>query len=273
MVEEKQLILFYYGSDNMRICVLASGSEGNVTYVETGTHKILLDIGMNVKYITTKLSELNVSPNEIDTILISHVHDDHIKALNQFIKKYDPEIYLTNIMLDELPEDTPIRKYPNLKLYNNDFYIDDIKIELIKTSHDTKDSRGFIITDKLKSVVYLTDTGYLNQKFFPKLKDKNVYLFESNHDIEMLINGRYPKWLKDRVVGPYGHLSNKDASIYLTKLVGIDTKKIVLMHLSHQNNTEECAIDTIHEIFSEYNINFNDITCAKQREKSEEINI
>ena len=95
MVEEKQLILFYYGSDNMRICVLASGSEGNVTYVETGTHKILLDIGMNVKYITTKLSELNVSPNEIDTILISHVHDDHIKALNQFIKKYDPDIYLT----------------------------------------------------------------------------------------------------------------------------------------------------------------------------------
>src|SRR5574344_1106188 len=197
----------------MKVCVLASGSEGNVTYVETEKHKILLDLGMNVKYITTKLSELDISPNEIDTILISHVHDDHIKALNQFIKKYDANIYLTPVMVDELPGDSPIRQYSNLKLYDDDFYIDNIKIELIKTSHDTKDSRGFIITDNLKSVVYLTDTGYLNQKYFNLLKDKNIYLFESNHDIEMLINGKYPKWLKARIVGPYGHLSNKDASI------------------------------------------------------------
>lgn len=257
----------------MKVCVLASGSEGNVTYVETKKHKILLDLGMNVKYITTKLSELDISPNEIDTILISHVHDDHIKALNQFIKKYDANIYLTPVMVDELPSDSPIRQYSNLKLYDDDFYIDNIKIELIKTSHDTKDSRGFIITDNLKSVVYLTDTGYLNQKYFNLLKDKNIYLFESNHDIEMLINGKYPKWLKDRIVGPYGHLSNKDASIYLSKLIGIDTKKIILMHLSHQNNSEECAMNTIHEIFNEYNINFDNIVCAKQREKSEEIEI
>jgi phosphoribosyl 1,2-cyclic phosphodiesterase len=255
----------------MEVCVLASGSEGNVTYVETDKHKILLDIGMNVKYITSQLSELNVSPNEIDTILISHVHDDHIKALNQFIKKYDPTIYMTKTMVDELPLDAPIRNYSDLVLYNDDFYLDDIKIELIKTSHDTKDSRGFILTNNGKSVVYLTDTGYLNQKYFTKLKDKTIYLFESNHDIEMLINGSYPKWLKDRVVGPYGHLSNKDASIYLSKLIGNDTKEIVLMHLSHHNNTEECAMNTIHEIFNEYNINFDNIVCAKQRERTKEI--
>ncbi len=257
----------------MKVCVLASGSEGNCTYVETKTHKILIDLGMNLKYIKTKLEELEVSPNEIDTVLISHVHKDHIGALETFIKKYDPNVYLSKIMMSELDDTHYIKQYENVKYFDTDFYLDNVKIELIKTSHDTKDSRGFIITEDDKSVVQITDTGYLNQRFFNKLKDKNVYLFESNHDVEMLINGKYPKWLKDRVVGPYGHLSNKDASIYLTRLVGDNTQKIVLMHLSKENNNPETAISTISEIFDEYNVKFDNITYAKQREKSDVINI
>ena len=174
-------------------------------------------------------------------------------------------------MFDELPLESPLRLYDNITIYDDTIYLDELKIDSIKTSHDTNDSRGFILTSNQSSLVYLTDTGYLNQKYFAKLKDKNLYLFESNHDIEMLINGKYPKWLKDRVVGPYGHLSNKDASLYLSKLIGNDTKEILLMHLSEHNNTEECAMTTINEIFKEYNIDFNNIKCAKQREKSEEI--
>ena len=257
----------------MKVCVLASGSEGNSTYVEVGSHKILIDLGMNLKYIKGKLEELDITPNEIDTVLISHVHKDHIGCLENFIKKYDPIVYMSKFMYNELPEDNTVKLYDNIEFYDNDFYIDNIKIELIKTSHDTEDSRGFIITENDKSVVYITDTGYLNQKFFNKLKDKNIYLFESNHDVEMLINGRYPKWLKDRVVGPYGHLSNKDASIYLSKIIGDNTKKIMLMHLSKENNTPEVALNTINEIFEEYNIEFDNISCAKQREKSEVITL
>ena len=257
----------------MKVCVLASGSEGNVTYIETKKHKLLIDLGTNVKYITANLSELGVTPNEIDTIIISHIHDDHIKALTNFIKKYDPTLYMTQGMIDELPVDSSIKSYSELKLFNDDFILDDIKVEIIKTSHDTKDSKGFIFTSNDKSVVYITDTGYLNQKFFNKLRNKNVYLFESNHDIEMLINGPYPKWLKDRVGGPVGHLSNKDSSIYLSKIIGEDTKKIVLMHLSSHNNTEEKALNTIKETFNEYNIKFDNIICAKQKERIEEINI
>ena len=257
----------------MRICVLASGSEGNSTYVEAGGHKILIDLGMNVKYIKEKLEELDVSLNEIDTILISHTHSDHVGALEKFLNKYDPDIYMSKIMLEEMPKESIIKTYENIKYFDDDFYLDNVKIEMIKTSHDTNDSRGFIITYDNKSVVYITDTGYLNQKFFNKLKNKNVYLFESNHDIEMLINGKYPKWLKDRVVGPYGHLSNKDASVYLSKLVGDDTKQIVLMHLSKENNTPDCALNTINETFEEYNVNFDNIVVAKQREKSSVINI
>ena len=250
----------------MKACVLASGSEGNVTYIETENHKILLDIGMTVKYITEKLSELSINPEDIDHVFITHVHDDHVKALKQFIKKYKPTICVSPLILAELEV---LKDYEDILIYDDAVYLDDVKIDIIKTSHDTTDSRGFIIESKGKSVVYLTDTGFINQKHFPKLQNKNIYLFESNHDIEMLLNGPYPKWLKDRVLGPKGHLSNKDSSIYLAKTIGPATEKIVLMHLSHKNNTEELALSTIKEIFEEYEIQFDNITCAKQKEKSE----
>lgn len=254
----------------MKVCVLASGSEGNVTYVETKNHKILIDVGTNLKYISTKLSELNVAPSDIDYILISHTHDDHIKALKTFLKKNHPQICLTFSMLNDLID---LKDYERLIIFNDDINLDDCTIKSIKTSHDTNDSRGFIITENNKSVVYLTDTGYLNHKYFQYLSNKEVYLIESNHDIEMLINGPYPKWLKTRVVGPYGHLSNQDSAIYMSKLIGPNTKEILLMHLSHKNNTEELALNTINQVFSNNSIEFNNIKCARQKEKSEVIEI
>lgn len=254
----------------MRTSVLASGSEGNVTYVETDNHKILLDIGMTVKYIKESLSELSVNIEDIDYIFITHVHEDHIKALKGFIKKYTPTICVSQKMLEELEE---LKEYKNIILYDDIVVLDDVTIEIIKTSHDTSDSRSFILRSGGKSLVYLTDTGYINQKYFHKLQNNNVYLFESNHDIEMLLNGPYPKWLKDRVMGPYGHLSNKDSSVYLAKLIGEATNKIVLLHLSHKNNTEEKAMQTIQEIFEEYDVDFANIVCAKQKEISEMIEV
>lgn len=254
----------------MKICNLASGSEGNVTYVETEKHKILLDLGMTVKYIKEKLSELSVCIEDIDYVFITHVHDDHIKALKTFIKKYNPTICVSPKMFSELED---LRYYDKIMLYDDFVVLDDAIVEVIKTSHDTSDSRSFIIRSDGKSMVYMTDTGFINTKYFKKLENLNVYLFESNHDIEMLLHGPYPKWLKNRVMGPYGHLSNKDSSIYLAKIIGPNTKKILLTHLSHKNNTEEKALSTIKEIFEEYEIDFTDIKCAKQREKSELIEI
>ena len=254
----------------MRICVLASGSKGNCTYIETANHKILIDIGKNKKYIVSKLAEIGVKPEEIDYILISHLHDDHISALPTFIKKLNPTICLSNPMFMEL---TSIKEYENILIYENEIKLDDLKILAIKSSHDSIDSRNFIIEENGKSVVYITDTGYVNSKYFRYLKDKNVYLFESNHDIEMLNHGPYPKWLKARVLGDEGHLSNKVASFYLTKLIGANTKKILLMHLSEVNNTEELTLKTIQETFKDYEIKFNDIKCAKQEEISEVIEL
>ena len=166
-----------YGVKIMKVCVLASGSKGNVTYVETNQHKLLLDIGTNVKYIKEKLLELEVLIDDIDMVFISHIHDDHIKALEQFIKKYHAKIYMTRAMIEELPREHKIRVYDNLVLYDDDIYVDTLKVEVIKTSHDTKDSKGFILSESGKSLVYLTDTGYLNQKYFPKTPTRHISYF------------------------------------------------------------------------------------------------
>ena len=247
----------------MKVCVLASGSEGNSTFLSTGTHKILIDIGKNVKYITEKLKEIDELPENIEAIIISHTHNDHVAALERFVKKYQPKVYLTQKMFYDLKN---LENYNNIVIYEDNIYFDELEITSIKTSHDVSDSRNFIVETPNSSVVYLTDTGYLNRKYFEVLKNRDYYLFESNHDIAMLMNGPYPKWLKTRVLGTYGHLSNKDASFYLSKLIGANTKKIILMHISHKNNTEEKALETIEETFKDYRIEFNNIFCAKQNE-------
>ena len=193
----------------MKACVLASGSEGNVTYVETEHHKILLDIGMTVKYITEKLSELSISPEEIDYVFITHVHDDHVKALKQFIKKYSPTICVSPQIFAELEV---LKDYDKILLYEDLVCLRDVKIDIIKTSHDTTDSRGFVLESKGKSVVYLTDTGFINQKNFNKIKNKNIYLFESNHDIPTLMATKRPQFLKARIISNYGHLCHEEAA-------------------------------------------------------------
>jgi phosphoribosyl 1,2-cyclic phosphodiesterase len=250
----------------IKTCVLASGSEGNCTYVETPNHKILFDLGTTTKYIKDSLASIQIPIEEIDYVLITHVHDDHIKALKTFIKKYKATICLSQKMYDEIEI---LHDYENIYIYEDKLELDDSTIEIIKTSHDTSDSRSFIIRCNNKSVVYLTDTGYINQKYFKQLTNCNIYLFESNHDIEMLQHGPYPDWLKRRVLSDEGHLSNNTSAFYLTKLIGPNTEKVMLIHLSETNNMPEVALKTLKSTLKEYNIKFSNIEIALQNERSE----
>lgn len=254
----------------MLVSILASGSKGNCTYVETNDIKLLIDVGMNTKYITERLNELGVQPEEIDAIVMTHTHGDHTVALKVFAKKYTPQIVLTEGMLEDLDF---LKDYGNLLVTEGAVVYGQTKIEPFKTSHDSTDPRGYLIEDGESSVVYMTDTGYLNQRYFEKLKNKNVYIIEANHDVEMLINGPYPKETKSRILSDVGHLSNNAAGFYLSKLIGPDTKKVYLAHLSETNNTEEEALKTVRKTLAEYEIDFDDIEVAKQREKTKEIKI
>ncbi len=254
----------------MKICILASGSGGNSTYIETNNYKILVDIGKNRKYIVDKLKEINVNAEDIDYIFISHLHVDHISALKTFIKKYHPTIVISKSMFQELED---IHDYEHILIYDDEVILNNLRVTCIHSSHDATDSRNFLFESDNHSVVYVTDTGYVNQKNFKYLQNKEVYLFESNHDIEKLQHGPYPDWLKKRVLSDYGHLSNNACSVYLSKLIGNNTKKIYLMHLSKENNSEELALNEIHHVFNDYHIEFDDITCAKPSEVSEVITI
>ena len=254
----------------MKVCVLASGSGGNSTYIETDKYKILIDIGKNRKYIVDKLKEIGVSAEEINYIFISHLHDDHISALKTFLKKYHPTIVISNPMFQELND---IHDYEHILIYEDEVILDNLRVKCIHSSHDATDSRNFIFESNNKSVVYVTDTGYVNYKNFKYLENKDIYLFESNHDIEKLEHGSYPDWLKKRVLSDYGHLSNNACGVYLSKLIGDKTKKIYLMHLSKENNTEELALNEIKKVFEDYNILFDDIRCAKADVASEVVEI
>lgn len=252
----------------MKICVLSSGSKGNTTYVETKKAKILIDCGNSCKYILTKLAELDVYPSDLDAILITHVHTDHINGLKMFTKKIDATVYMTEKMYPYLDY---VKNYTLID--SNSFKIKDLNIDIIKTSHDAEDSVGYILSSDNKSLVYVTDTGYINQKYYDILKNRNVYIFESNHDIEMLNNGSYPFQLRKRILSDKGHLSNYDSAKYLAKFIGIDTKKIILAHLSEENNTPELALETLNERLKKEKIDFDNIIIAKQNEETELIKI
>ena len=253
----------------MKVCVLSSGSKGNSTYVETRNHKILIDIGTSCLYIENSLKSINVLPQDIDMIFITHAHVDHIAGLKVFAKKYHPQIYLTPLILEEinLPLD-------NINYIEDKIELDDSIIYAIKTSHDTKDSNAYIIEDNDSSVVNITDTGYINEKYFNNLKNKSIYVFESNHDVEMLLNNpHYPHHIKNRIMGDKGHLSNEFSSYYLSQLIGDKTKKVILAHLSEQNNTEELALSTLQNTLQKRNVNFDNIIIAKQNIQTELIEI
>ena len=249
----------------MKISVLSSGSKGNCTYVETKNHKILIDIGTSSLYIEKSLKGIGVEPSNIDIILITHAHIDHVGGLKVFCKKYNPLVYISN----------KIQKEANLNIINsnNDEFVNidcDIKIKSIKLSHDVSDIRGYIIEEDKSSMVYITDTGYISEKNFESIINKNLYVFESNHDVEMLMNNpKYPHHTKIRILSDKGHLSNKDSSYYLSKLIGNNTKQIILAHLSEQNNTEFLALETLNETLKRKNIDFNNIVIAKQNEMTE----
>ena len=250
----------------MLVAVLASGSEGNCTYIQTKDKKILIDLGMNNKYITTKLEELGVTPDEIDYLLITHTHSDHIGAMKQFFKKHSPFVFVDEAAMKELDF---ISDYENLCHDDGVLEFGSMSIEPFRTSHDAPGERVYIIREEDKSCVYITDTGYIKDRLFKKLSNHTIYIFESNHDIELLMHGRYPSWLKRRVRGDEGHLSNNQAAFYLSKLIGPDTKKVILAHLSKENNSEELALATVLEGLKDNEVDFNDIEIAKQREKIE----
>ena len=254
----------------MKACILATGSKGNSTYVASSSTNILIDLGTTSLYVEKQLKSANIDPKLIEAIVLTHTHIDHVNGIRVFMKKYHPTLYLTEKMYKELNKEFEIEKY---KIIDGDFNINDIHFRVFKTSHDAPDSNGYVIENNNRSIVYITDTGYINQKNHTLLKNRNLYIMESNHDIKMLMDGKYPYHLKQRILGDKGHLSNKDSAFYLSKFIGKDTKTIVLIHLSHDNNNPDIALDTLKEELKNNNIDFSNILISSQTERTDVIEV
>ena len=255
----------------MKVCLLASGSKGNCCYIKTDIGEFLIDIGMTCAYVEASLKDIDTSAKNINAIFITHTHTDHINGLCVFVKKYNPIIYVTEKIYNELKD---IVFSDNYVILDKELLIDKLSVKLVKTSHDTDDSVGYIFEENGHSVVYITDTGYINMRNCEKLSNKNIYILESNHDVEMLMNNpRYPYYLKQRILGDKGHLSNKDCCYYLSKFISSNTNCIILAHLSEHNNTPELALKTLTRTLKDNNKSCKKIIVAAQKERTELIEV
>lgn len=234
----------------MEFYLLASGSYGNCTLIKANGKNILVDFGLGIIETKTKLFELGCTLEDIDAVLITHEHSDHIKSI-QYLKS--DKIYATFETLSS--KVNGFNQIKPLAIYD----ICGIHIMPIPISHDVKNGVGYIIDDGNERMIYMTDTGYVNRKYYELLKNADHYIFESNHNVDMLLRTSRPFFLKRRILSDEGHLSNEDCAEILAKLIGSNTKTIVLAHLSEDANTKELAYTTVREILLEKELDISNI--------------
>lgn len=252
----------------MKVCVLASGSKGNCAYVETVSTKSLIDVGMSCAYIEKALKDIGVDPASIQQIFLTHTHTDHTSGLRVFLKKYGPTVYFTEKMDEELG-----MLIDDVYYIDEDVQIGDLLVRPIKTSHDVADSNGYVFVSEGKSLMYMTDTGYINIRNYNKLKNHDIYVLESNHDTTMLMEGKYPYHLKQRILGDKGHLSNKDSAYYLSQFTSDKTMEVILAHLSEENNTPDKALEAYYRAYEKCGKKAPKVVVAKQKERTEVIEV
>ncbi len=229
----------------MRICNLASGSSGNCTYIESEHAKILIDNGKPLQYIFNALFEINVNPEEIDAILITHEHSDHIKGIEKFSRTYNTKIY-AHINISEVVKHQIHVDSEQFVFFEDEFEIHDLVITPFPLPHDSKFCVGYKISEKDAIVSICTDLGHFSDQTFEIIKNSALVYLEANYDPEMLMAyPNYPPFLKRRINGPNGHLSNLNCAKAIEKLVHCGTRMIVLSHISEHSNTINLAVGTI----------------------------
>ncbi len=235
----------------MRVINLSSGSDGNLTYVETERSRILVDDGLSCKETDKRLSLLGLSGRDIDAVVVTHEHVDHVRGLDVFAKKYDLPIFAHEQVWAGLWDKLGHVADANKKIFTEKFAIKDLLIDPVEVPHDVK-CFGFSLFEGEKKISILTDLGHTTEQIFDHVKGSGLVYVEANHDINMLKNcQKYPLSLRMRIAGKNGHLSNDASADFIEKLVTTGTRQIVLAHLSRENNSPELAFNYISEKLSQ----------------------
>lgn len=231
----------------MKFISLSSGSSGNSLLIETDKTRILIDAGFTGKRLETLIKEAGVLPDTIDAILVTHEHNDHIKGAGIMSRRFNiPIIANEETWIAMIKKIGPI-KDNNILVFKNDydFTLKDLDIHPFSTFHDAANSCGFAVNYKKNKISIMTDTGTVNERMKKQLLGSDVIFIESNHDPIMLMNGPYSPALKRRVASTKGHLSNLDCAYTLEEILSGNGEKVILAHLSGENNTADIAIDTV----------------------------
>ncbi|MDV2581562.1 MBL fold metallo-hydrolase [Alkalibacillus haloalkaliphilus] len=228
---------------SLHFSVLASGSSGNAFYIGTNNTKLLVDAGLSGKKIESLLNEVDVDPHDLDGILVTHEHSDHIKGLGIMARRYNLPIYANaktwQAMEHSIGKVTTDQKFEfGMETVQSFSGLD---IESFGVSHDAAEPMFYAFHYEGKKMAVLTDTGYVSERMKKTIENADALLFETNHDVGMLQMGKYPWNVKRRILSDLGHVSNDDAAHAMMDVIGDQTKKIYLGHLSQDNNMVDLA--------------------------------
>ncbi len=233
----------------MDFCSIASGSSGNCIFAGTDHTGILIDAGISGKRIAAGLHAIDRKPEELDGILITHEHIDHIKGLGVLARKYGIPVYSSADTIRTMLEGEMLGKVDASLFHqveaDKSFCINDMEIHPFRVSHDAAEPFAYRMQHQDKTVAVATDLGYYDDYIVENLKGLDAVLIESNHDVNMLQVGTYPYYLKQRILGKKGHLSNDNAGRLLGEILHDNLKSVLLGHLSRENNYEALAFATV----------------------------
>jgi len=231
----------------LKFCSLYSGSTGNSLFVQGKETKILVDSGVSAKKVIEALEFINVDINEINAIIVTHEHIDHIKSIGTLSKKYEIPIYANLGTWNGIENEKSVIEIKNKNYFKigEEFEIGDLKIKPFSTSHDAMDSCGFNIISEGKKISIATDLGEVTNEVISNLKSSRFTLLESNYDPEVLKACSYPYSIKSRIASGRGHLSNGDAGKTIVNLIESGLQSVMLGHLSKESNFPELAYKSV----------------------------
>lgn len=230
-------------------CSLYSGSTGNSLLVQSENTKILIDAGESAKKIDTSLQKIDVNPNNLDAILVTHEHQDHVKGLGTLSKKHDIPVFATSKTWDAMPDQGSkiLDCNKNSFISGEKFEIGDLTIVPFSIPHDAADPCGFSIYHSNNKISVATDLGHMSNYILQNLEGSSFIMLEANYDPDVLRCSKYPYSLKMRIAGPNGHLPNYMAGKTISYLLKSGLKNVMLGHLSKENNFPELAYQTVME--------------------------
>jgi phosphoribosyl 1,2-cyclic phosphodiesterase len=242
----------------LKFLSLASGSSGNCYYVGTDNYGVLLDAGISVRSLKKVLKENGIGLEQIMAVFITHDHADHIRSVGGLGEKCGIPVYAT----EKVHAGIDSSAYADEKLYTSRriiekeiaVYIKDLKITAFDVPHDANDCVGYLITYKGNKLVLATDVGHIDEKVGEYIRIANHLIVEANYDREMLLQGKYPSFLKQRISNGTGHLCNSEIADFLAANFDLHLKNIWLCHLSKDNNHPELACKTVEMAMQQYGI-------------------